>query len=184
MTSALNAPKPAKRPKPTPPKLVDIARRLFILGAVIGMVRFMVQLADREMLIREVRVRQPALSQDELDAAATGGVVFGLVIGIGLVLVYTLLANRMAAAHNWARIVLTVIAGAGIFIGVVRLATVATGVAAAFGLAVSGVDLAFGVVTMLIDAAAVVLMYQSSVSGYFRSVRSVSGTPPQVANGL
>ncbi|ROP39729.1 hypothetical protein [Saccharothrix texasensis] len=181
MTSAPNTP---KRPKPTPPKPIDLARRLFILSAVIGVVRFMVELADREMLIRELRVRQPDLSQDDLDAAATGGIVFGLLIAVGLILVYTLLANRMAGGRNWARVLLTVIAGAGIFLGVVRLVAAFSGFAAAFGLAVNGVDLAFGVVTMLIDATAVVLMYQPAVSGYFRSVRSVSATPPQVANGL
>lgn len=174
----------ARPPRPTPPKLVDIARWLFILSAVIGMVRFVVQLADREMLIRELRSRQPNLSQDELDAAATGGIMFGLLIAAVLVLVYALLANRMAGARNWARIVLTVIASAGIFFGVIRVIAVASGFAAAFGLVVSGVDLAFGLVTMLVDATAVALMYQPSVSGYFRSVRSVSGTPPQVANGL
>lgn len=159
----------AKAPKPAPPKLIDLARWLFILSAAIGMVRFVVQLADREMLIRELRGQQPTLSQDELDAAATGGIVFGLVLGVGLVLVYTLLANRMAGGRNWARVVLTVIAVGGIFLGVVRLVAAASGFAAAFGLAVSGVDLAFGVVTMLIDAVAVALMYQASVARHFKA---------------
>ncbi|MEU4764982.1 hypothetical protein AB0H12_17160 [Actinosynnema sp. NPDC023794] len=176
MTNALNRPRPPKPPKPTPPKLIDIARWLFILSAAVGVVRFMVQLADREMLIRELRAQQPNLSQDDLDAAATGGVVFGLVIAVGLILVYTLLANRMAGGRNWARIVLTVIAGTGILLGVVRLVAAASGFAAAFGLAVSGVDLAFGVVTMLIDATAVALMYQSSVSRYF-TTRPAPTTP-------
>ncbi|TQM82355.1 hypothetical protein FHX81_4759 [Saccharothrix saharensis] len=173
-----------KPPRPTPPKLLDIARWLFILSAAVGLVRFVVQLADREMLIRELRSQQPNLSQDELDAAATGGIVFGLLIGVGMVLVYTLLANRMAGGRNWARVVLTIIATAGIFLGVLRLVAAVSGVTAAFGLAVSPVDLAFGVVTMLIDATAVALMYQASVSGHFRSVRSVSRRPPPVANGL
>lgn len=159
----------AKAPKPTPPKLIDLARWLFILSAVVGMVRFVVLLADREMLIRELRAQQPKLSQDELDAAATGGILFGLLLAVGLVLVYTLLANRMAAGRNWARVVLTIIAVAGIFMGVVRLVAAVSGFAAAFGLSVSAVDLAFGVVTMLIDGAAVALMYQTSVAGYFKT---------------
>ncbi|MEV8442536.1 hypothetical protein AB0425_34600 [Actinosynnema sp. NPDC051121] len=171
-------------PRPTPPKLIDIARWLFILSAVIGMVRFVVQLADREMLIRELRAQQPTLSQDDLDAAASGGILFGLLIAVGLILVYTLLANRMAGGRNWARVVLTVVAGIGVFLGVVRLVAAVSGFAAAFGLAVSGVDLAFGVITMLIDSTAVALMYQPSVSRHFRSVRSVSHQPPPVANGL
>ena len=177
MTSALNRPKPARPPRPTPPKLIDIARWLFILSAAVGVVRFMVQLADREMLIRELRVQQPNLSQDDLDAAATGGIVFGLLIAVGLILVYTLLANRMAGGRNWARVVLTIIAGGGIFLGVVRLVAVLSGFAAAFGLAVSGVDLVFGVVTMLIDATAVALMYQGSVAGYFKARPATPTTP-------
>ncbi|MEU4739468.1 hypothetical protein AB0G02_03245 [Actinosynnema sp. NPDC023658] len=183
----MSSPRPVARPKPprpTPPKLVDLARWLFIASAVIGMGRFLFQLSDREMLIRELRAQQPGLGQDELDAAATGGIVFGLLLAAGLVLVYTLLANRMASGRNWARILLTVLAGAGIFFGVVRLIAAASGFAAAFGLVVSGVDLAFGVVTMLVDAVAVALVYQPSVSGYFRSVRSVSADQPPVANGL
>ncbi|ONI82471.1 hypothetical protein ALI22I_41105 [Saccharothrix sp. ALI-22-I] len=181
----MTTPKPPRpKPKPTPPKLIDIARWLFIASAVIGMGRFLVQLSDREMLIDQLRTQQPALGQDELDAAATGGIMFGLLLAAGLVLVYTLLANRMASGRNWARIVLTVLAGVGIFFGLVRLIAVGSGFAAAFGLVVSPVDLAFGGVTMIIDAVAVVLMYLPSVSGYFRSVRSVSVKPPQVANGL
>lgn len=182
----MTAPKPAKKaaPKPTPPKLIDLARWLFILSAVVGTGRFLYQLSDREMLIRELRVQQPALGQDELDAAATGGVVFGLLMAFALVLGYTLLANRMASGRNWARVVLTVVAVAGIFFGAVRLIAVGSGVAAAFGLVVGPVDLVLSVITMIIDTVAVVLMYLSSVSGYFRSVRSVSVKPPQVANGL
>jgi hypothetical protein len=182
----MTTPKPPKStaPKPTPPKLIDLARWLFILSAVVGMARFLVQLSDREMLIDQLRTQQPNLGQDELDAAATGGVMFGLLLGACLVLVYTLLANRMASGRNWARIVLTVLAVGGIFFGVVRLIAVGSGFAAAFGLVVSPIDLAFGVVTMIIDGVAVVLMYLTSVSGYFRSVRSVSAPPPQVANGL
>lgn len=163
----------AKPPTPAPPKLIDIARWLFILSAAVGMVRFVVQLADREMLIRELRAQQPNLSQDELDAAATGGVVFGLLMAVALVLVYTLLANRMAQGRNWARVVLTVLAVGGIFLGVVRLVAAVSGFAAAFGLAVSGVDLAFGVLTMLIDGAAVALMYQAAVAGHFTPRRAI-----------
>ncbi|MDQ2582693.1 hypothetical protein [Saccharothrix yanglingensis] len=176
--------KRAKPAKPVPPKRVDLARWLFILAAVVGMARFVVQLGDREMLIGELRARQPGLGQDELDAAATGGIVFGLLLVAGVLLLYVLLANRVAAGRNWARIVLTLLAAGGAFLGIVRLLAVVTGVATAFGLAVNPVDLAFGVVTMIIDAVAVVLVFSPSVSGHFRSVRSVSAKPPQVANGL
>lgn len=154
-----------------PPRLVDIARWLWIGSAVVGLGRFLVQLADREMLIGELRKQQPTLSQDELDAAASGGVMFGLLLGGLLVLVYTLLANRMAQGRNWARIVLTVFGAAGVFFGVVRLVAVASGLAAAFQLAIRPEDVVFGVITMVLDCVALVLMYLPSVSSHFTAAR-------------
>ncbi|MBB5954725.1 cytochrome c oxidase subunit IV [Saccharothrix tamanrassetensis] len=173
-----------KQAGPPPPKLVDLARWLWIASAVVGLARFLVQLADRQMLIDRLRAEQSGLSQDELDAAASGGVVFGLLLGGLLVLVYALLANRMAGGRNWARITLTVFGGVGILVGIFRLLAVASGLAAVYGLVIPPVDLVFGVVTMILDAVALVLMYLPSVSGHFRSQRSVNAQPPQVANGL
>jgi hypothetical protein len=159
---------PSKQEWPKPPKLIDISRWLWIGSAAIGTIRFLVQLADRTMLIDEMRRQQPNLGQDEIDAAVSGGIVFGLLLGIGLVLLYALLASRMAQGRNWARVVLTVIGAAGIFFGLVRLIAVGSGFAAAFGFAVSPVDLVFGVVTMLMDSTALVLMFLPSVAGHFR----------------
>ncbi|MFI9813126.1 hypothetical protein [Saccharothrix variisporea] len=156
-----------------PPRWIDVSRWLWIGSAVVGLGRFLVQLADREMLISELRKQQPALSQDELDAAASGGVVFGLLLGGLLVLVYALLANRMAQGRNWARVVLTVFGAAGVFLGVVRLIAVGSGMAAAFGLVIRPADLVFGAITMVLDCAALVLMYLPSVSSHF----AVSRTP-------
>ncbi|NUT50174.1 MAG: hypothetical protein HOV94_23110 [Saccharothrix sp.] len=172
MTQPPRSPHPAKPATPArsapPPRPVDLARWLFILSAVVGAIRFLVQLSDRPMLIGELRRLQPTLGQDELDAAATGGIVFGLIIGVGMVLVYVLLANRMAAGRNWARVVLTVLASAGVFLGLLRLVSAVSGFSAASGLPVSGVDLAFGVVTMALDLTAVVLVFQGSAAGHFR----------------
>jgi hypothetical protein len=168
----------------TPPKLVDIARWLFILGAAVGFVRMVVQLADREMLIGMLRSDQRDLGQDEVDAAVNGGVVLGLLLGGLLVLVYVLLANRMARGRNWARVVLAVFGGVGILVGIMRVILVASGLAAVSNLVISPVDLGFGIVTMIIDGVAITLMFLPSVSAHFRSERSVSGRPPQVANGL
>ncbi|MEJ2856552.1 MULTISPECIES: hypothetical protein [unclassified Saccharothrix] len=158
-----------------PPRWIEISRWLWIGSAVVGLGRFLVQLADREMLIGRLRQEQPTLSQDELDAAATGGVVFGLLLGGLLVLVYALLANRMAQGRNWARIVLTVFGAVGVFLGVVRLIAVGSGLAAAFQLVIPTADLVFGAITMVLDAIALVLMYLPSVSSHF----VVSRTPVQ-----
>ncbi|MBW4715848.1 hypothetical protein [Saccharothrix obliqua] len=172
----------------TPPKPLDVARWLWIASAVVGLGRFLVQLADRGTLIevlREEQARQGiTLGQDELDAGVSGGILLGLLMGGLLVLVYVALANRMARGRNWARIALTVFGVVGAVVGVTRLILVVSGLGAFYGLSVAPVDLAFGVATMLLDATAVVLMYLPSVSGYFRSQRTVAGKTPQVANGL
>lgn len=174
----------APAPRPAPPKWVDLSRWLWITSALVGTARFLVELADRERLIDELRRQQPGLGQDELDAAATGGVMFGVLLGALMVVVYALLANRMAGGRNWARVVLTVLGGAAIFFGVFRLIAVASGAAAAFGLVIGPVEVLFGIATMLLDAVALTLMYLPSVAGHFRARRSVSGPPPRVANGL
>ncbi|MEU6150692.1 hypothetical protein ABZ816_11890 [Actinosynnema sp. NPDC047251] len=176
------------RPKPTPPKLVDLARWLWIGSALVGLGRFLFQLADRGMLIDMLREDQQrngvTMSQDEVDAAVSGGILMGLLMGALLVLVYAVLANRVAGGRNWARIVLTVFGAVGIVVGVTRLILVASGLAAAMKLQVATPDLVFGTITMVLDAAAIVLMYLPSVSGYFRSQRSVADKTPRVANGL
>lgn len=186
-----NQPKPGKRakpPKPTPPKPIDLARWLFILSAVVGMGRFLHQLSDRETLIAMLRedlvARGMKVGQDELDAAMTGAIGFGLLLAIAFVLVYALFANKMAAGRNWARIVVTVLAGIGVAFGSLQLLAVAAGGLAPAEFAVSPVVLVLSGVTTVIDVAVIVLMYRPSVSGYFRSVRSVSVNPPHVANGL
>jgi len=159
------------RTKPTwppAPKLINISRWLWIASAAIGTLRFVVQLADRDMLITEMRKQQPNLSQDEIDAAVSGGIGFGLLLGVGLVLLYALLAHRMAQGRNWARIVLTVIGAAAIFLGLVRLIAVGSGFDTAFGVEVSPIDLAVGTVTMVLDSTALILMFLPSVAGHFR----------------
>ncbi|MEU4802268.1 hypothetical protein [Actinosynnema sp. NPDC023587] len=178
----------AKRVRPTPPKLVDLARWVWIGSALVGLGRFLVQLADREMLIDvlvdEQRQQNITMSQDELDAAVSGGIMMGLLLGGLLVVVYALLANRMAGGRNWARVVLTVFGGVGILIGVSRLILVTSGLAAVLKIPVATPDLVFGTVTMVLDVVAIVLMYLPSVSGYFRAQRSVADKTPRVANGL
>ncbi|PRY43418.1 hypothetical protein [Umezawaea tangerina] len=154
--------------RPAPPRPVDISRWLWIGSAVLGTVRFLLQLTDSDVLIDELRRQQPNLGQDEIDAALNASVTFSLLAGIVLVLVYTSLANRMARGRNWARIVLAVLGGAGVLFGLTRLVAVGTGLAAAFGFAVDPRDLVLGLVTMSLDCAAIVLMFLPSAAGHFR----------------
>ncbi|MEU5691473.1 hypothetical protein [Actinosynnema sp. NPDC020468] len=178
------APAASRSETSPPPRAVDLARWLWIASALVGLGRFVVQLADRNALVDVLRQQQPGLNQDEIDAAVSGGVMFGLLLGGALVLIYTLLANRMARGRNWARIVLAVFGVVGIVVGVTRSITYVSGLAAVLQLQVSGTDVLFGLVTMTLDGAAVVLMFVPTAALYFRTQRSVSGRPPRVANGL
>ncbi|MDX8055298.1 hypothetical protein SK571_38490 [Lentzea sp. BCCO 10_0798] len=148
------------------PKLVDVARWLWIASACVGMLRFLEQLLDREMLVAEVRRQNPALGQDQIDASVDGGVLFGLLIAVALLVAYTRLANAMARGRNWARIVLTVLGGASVAFGLFRLVAWGSGFAAQLGVEMRPVDLAVTAVTTVLDASAIVLMYR--VSAHFR----------------
>ncbi|GGU29814.1 hypothetical protein [Lentzea flava] len=159
------------------PKLVDVARWLWITSACVGVVRFVAQLFDREMLIAEARRQNPALGQDQIDAGVNGGIMFGLLIAVTILVAYTRLANTMARGRNWARIVLTVLGAASVAFGLFRLVAWASGIAAGLGVAMSPVDLGVTFVTTVLDAIAIVLMYR--VSAHFRKRVTVDSASPR-----
>lgn len=162
------------RPLTPVPKLINVSRWLWITSASIGMVRFVSQLFDRETLVAEARRQNPALGQDQIDAGVNGGIMFGLLIAVAFLLAYTRLANAMARGRNWARIVLTVLGAASVAFGLFRLVAFGSGLAARLGVELRPVDLGVAVVTTVLEATAIVLMYR--VSGHFRT-RGVGGPP-------
>jgi hypothetical protein len=159
---------PAKAERPQPPKLVDLARWLWIGSAILGSVAFLLELTSGDMILTELRKRDPNLGQSELDGAMSAAIMFSLVACAVLVLIHAKIANRMAAGRNWARIVLTVIGAGGIILGLMRLLVVVSGVASAFEQTTSPVTVAFSLVTMALDGAVLVLMFLPSVAGHFR----------------
>ncbi|GAA3889436.1 hypothetical protein GCM10022243_62800 [Saccharothrix violaceirubra] len=162
----------------TPPRVLEISRLLWVASALVGMLRFVVQLADRDMLIDELLRQNPGLGQDEIDLTVNGSIVVGLLFGGLLVLVYALLSRRMLSGRNWARVVLTVFGAIGVFVGLGRSLLVVSGAAAAAGVAVTAVDVVAGLVTAALDGTAAVLMYRSASSAYFAAVtraRAVGG---------
>ncbi|HEX6346441.1 hypothetical protein [Umezawaea sp.] len=161
--------RPAKAEHPQPPKLVDLARWLWIGSAVLGSVAFLLELTSSDLLLDELRKAQPDLGQSELDGAMSAAVMFSLLACGVLVLIHATIANRMARGRNWARILITVFGAGGIIIGLMRLLVVVSGLASAFEQTVSPVNLAFSLVTMAMDAAVLVLVFQPSVAGHFRS---------------
>jgi hypothetical protein len=149
------------------PKLINVSRWLWIASAGVGTARFVAQLFDRETLVAEARRQNPALGQDQIDSGVNGGILFGLLIATVILVAYTRLANAMARGRNWARIVLTVLGAASVAFGLFRLVAFGSGTAAALGVAMRPADLAVTVVTTVLDAIAIVLMYR--VSAHFRT---------------
>jgi hypothetical protein len=160
--------RPAKAERPQPPKLVDLARWLWIGSAVLGSAAFLLELTSGDMILTELRKRDPNLGQSELDGAMSAAIMFSLLACVVLVLVHAKIANRMAAGRNWARIVLAVIGAGGIILGLMRLLVVVSGLAGAFEQTVNPVNLAFSLVTMALDGTVLVLMFLPSVAGHFR----------------
>ncbi len=143
--------------------------------------RTVVELADRPRLINDLRGVVPDASQDELDQLATGQVFTGLLLAVALFALYTSLANRMARGVNWARVLLTVLAGFGALVGLGGLIAIASGIPAAFGLTLSPVNTALSLVDLAVDVTAMVLMFVPAAAAYFtarRRPRRPSPPPP------
>ncbi|MFB9428974.1 hypothetical protein [Streptoalloteichus tenebrarius] len=166
------APPPVPEPPPAPRPLV-VARWLWISSALLGAVRSVVKLADRNRLVDELRRIDPKLGQDQLDQAASGGVAFGLLLALALLGLYVALANRMARGWNPARVVLAVLGGLGLLGGLVGLAGVSVGLAGALGVRVGVFDVVVAVVSLGLDGAALVLMFLPRVNGWFAHVGHV-----------
>ncbi|MFD5824261.1 hypothetical protein [Lentzea sp. NPDC060358] len=160
-----------------PPRPIDVARWLWIASAGIGMLRFVAQLFDRELLVSEARRQNPGLGQDQVDAGVNGGILFGLLIALVVLVAYTRLANAMARGRNRARIALTVLGAASVAFGLFRVAAWGSGVAASAGVEMTAADLGVTVVTAVLDTSAIVLMYRASA--HFRTSVTVDSASPR-----
>lgn len=142
-----------------PPSTVVNAFRLILVQAALSLVNIVVALLTTDAIREQVRSSSPTLDQSMVDAAVgvaiAMAVVFGL-IGIG---VWILVAFKVRAGKNWARIVTFVFAGLGLLSG---LASFAQPAAAASHL--------LAVVALAIDIALIVLLTRGPSAEYFRKL--------------
>lgn len=162
-----------------PPKVVDLARWLWIVSALLGLTQVLVDLADRETLVNEIRKREPGMSQDDVDTAVQAGMLFTLLVAGLIVLLYVKAANRMAWGRNWARVVLTLVGLASIAYGLLQLSAHASGVAASFGVRLNPVDASLTIAGMGVDGTAIVLMFLPAAAAHFRTRVPVDRAPDQ-----
>ncbi|MGP4015194.1 hypothetical protein [Saccharopolyspora sp. 5N708] len=182
--------RPVPEQEPTVPQSLLLARWLWIGAVLIGVVQAFIQFVDRPRLIAELRQLQPQMSQQDLDAAANSGIMFTFLLKAMILMVYLLLAKRMLEGRNWARVVLTVFGGFGVFnalITVLMVSVVGPAVVRELsGVAITGMDAVFALLVMVVEVAAIVFMYRPESNLFFRAARNRRrpGHPPRpVGNG-
>ena len=105
-----------------PPSTVVNAFRLILVQAALSLVNVVVTLLTVDSIKEQVRASSPTLDQAMIDAAAGVAVALAVVFGIIGIGVWILLAFKVRAGKNWARIVTFVFAGLGLLIGLASFA--------------------------------------------------------------
>ncbi|WP_243790239.1 hypothetical protein [Saccharopolyspora gloriosae] len=173
--------------RPALPRLLNVARWLWIAAALLGLVRAYVQLSDRKQLSTDLRAALPDLSQTQLDDEINGLIMFNLLYLLALLALYISLTTRMTQGKNWARVVLTVFGGFGAFgtLGTLLLMS-QLGQAELMRLTqvrVDPSDLVFGALVTAVEVAALVLMFLPESNRFFREFKRPRPPQPYVAPG-
>jgi hypothetical protein len=158
----------------TLPRPLQLARWVWIASTLVGVARSMVQLADRELLVTELRRQAPQLPQDQVDAAVNSGVLFTLLFSMVIFVIYVMVANRMVRGRRWARLVMTLLCAVSVVgTGFTLLGVASMGMARTTqltGVQVDAWDLLFSLVILVLDISVLVLLNHPESRRFFRSV--------------
>ncbi|SDJ81584.1 hypothetical protein SAMN04487820_102219 [Actinopolyspora mzabensis] len=103
---------------PPRPNTIDIAFWIAVvvplLATMLSAISMVLQRNYMERMLEEISGSSTVMSEDMLRFAMMFGVVAGLIISVVLTGLWILFAFKMRAGRNWARITLTVLAGAWI----------------------------------------------------------------------
>lgn len=138
------------------PKQVVIGFWLYLAAAAISLISLIVSLATvgatKSAIQNQLAAQGQKVTQAQIDAAVTGGVIIAVVIGIIFIAAYVLFAVLMRRGANWARIVLLVLTVLSLF-----------DILSGFGL---------GALRTVLGVIATILVFLPAASEYFRSVRA------------
>jgi hypothetical protein len=162
----------------TPPRVVDVARWLWVAAGLLFAVRTYVALADRQGLRDQVRQADSTLTMQQVEAAVNGEIVLGVLFCAVIVALYVLVANKMLAGRSWARVLLTFFGVVFAVSGLLGLIGIAGGLAAAVGVSVDPTEVVLSVLGVAVDVAALVAMWLPPSSAYFRTVSTQRVMPP------
>jgi hypothetical protein len=141
-------------PAPAP---VTNAVRLMFVQAAISVLGFIVLLATKDTLRKEILKKNSGYSAQKLDDVVNAAITIGIVVGIIFTVLYVLLALQVGKGKNWARIVTWVLASLGVISGL-----------ASFAQPEPALSRVLAIIGLLIDIAIIVLLAQRPSNEYFR----------------
>lgn len=163
------------------PRNVQLAHWLWIASAVVGFVRSIVQVSDRESLVSGLHEQMPQWSQEQVNSVTNSTILSTILLSLAILAVYASLATRMSQGRNWARIVITVIGGlrtVGTLFVLLALATLGMAtLTRVSGVPLGATDIVFSLVTAMIDIAALVFMFLPDANKYFRESARLRRSP-------
>lgn len=162
----------------TPPRAVDVARWLWIVSALLSAVRTYLVLADRQGLRDQVTGAEPALTGQQVEAVVNGEIILAVLIAVGIVALYALVANRMVQGRPWARVLLTFFGVIFVLLGGLGMAGFADGLAAAEGVSVDPAEVVLSMVGLAVEVVALAAMWFPSANAYFRVTAAQLVLPP------
>lgn len=164
--------------EPAAPRFVQYARWLLIAGALVGLLRSVLQVADREALVSGLHAQMPQWSQEQVDSAVNGTIMSVLLLSGAIVALYWALAARLLQGRNWARVVVAFVAGlrslSTAFVVVALAAYGAETLGRMSGVPLGPTEIAFSLVTAVLDVAVLVLLFLPESQRHFRAGRSGS----------
>lgn len=140
-----------------PPSTVVNAFKLILVQAALSLVNVVVTLLTVDSIKEQVRTASPSLDQSLVDTAASMAITVAVTFGIIGIVVWVLLAFKVRAGKNWARIVTFVFAGLGLLSGLASFAQPSS--------VFSHIVL---LVAVAIDIALIVLLTRGPSAEYFR----------------
>jgi hypothetical protein len=170
---------PVTQPEVRVPRTVDVARWLWVAGALLSAVRSLVVLADRQGLRDQVRQLDPTLFGQQVETAVNGEIVLGVVFSAAVVGLYVVVANKMRGGRSWARVLLTFFGGIFVVLGLLGMFGLADGMATAQGLTVDPLEVALSALGLVLEVAALVAMWLKPSNDYFRAMSARLVVPPR-----
>jgi hypothetical protein len=147
--------------RPEPPSNIRNAVKLMYVGAALAAMGVLFLLFNLGSLREEIAQQDPGLTSEEVDAFYTMTVGSGLVLGLIAVGLWIWMAETNKRGLGWARIVATVLGGLNILVTLLMLGVT------------SGVDLILSLVSIVLAAAILWLLYRPDSSAYYRAVSSM-----------